>query len=119
MRDAEAVTKRTSKRTSTSGGTNDGEMREVETDRTSGRTFTNNNIELVVLHGRIKNLLNRTTQTVDLVNKKNVAILKVGEDRGKITSTLNGRTRGDAKIGAKFMRDDVSHGGFTKTWRAI
>ena len=51
MGDTKAITEWTSKGASTGGGANDGKMREIETNRAGGWTFTNNNIELVVFHG--------------------------------------------------------------------
>ena len=119
MGDAKAITEWTGEGAGASGGANNCKMWEIETNRASGWTFANYNIELIVFHGRIKDFLNSTTQTVDFVNKKHVAILKICEDRGEIAGTLDGRTRGDTEIGAQLMRNYICHGGFAKTWRTI
>ena len=56
---------------------------------------------------------------MDFINKKHVAILKIGENRGEIAGAFNGWTRSDTEIGAQLMCNYICHSGFAKTRRTI
>jgi hypothetical protein len=49
---------------------------------------------MIVFHGRIKNFLDDMGKPVDLVDKKNVMLMKIGENSRQITGTFNNGTGG-------------------------
>ena len=116
---AETVAERTSKRAGASRGADASEMGEVETDGTGGGAFAYDDVELIVLHRRIENLFNGATETVNFIDKEDVAVFEVGENAGEVAGTLDGRARGDAERGAELVGDDAGHGGFAEARRTV
>ena len=56
---------------------------------------------------------------MDLVNEKHVALVEVGEKRGKISLFFNGRARCHSKVDSHLCGDDARQGGFTQAGRAV
>ena len=67
------------------------EARQIEPDRARGRALADDDVERVVLHRRIEHLFHRAVEAVDLVDEEHVALVEVGEYRGKISRPLDGR----------------------------
>ena len=70
--DAEAVAQRTGHLTCAGCCADQRKARQVDSYGASRGPLADDDIERVVLHGRIKDLLYRTVETVDLVNKQNI-----------------------------------------------
>jgi hypothetical protein len=77
--DAEAVAQRRGQQAGAGGGADQGERRQVELDRTRGGAFADHDVDLIVLHRRIEDLLDHRRQAVDLVHEQHVVRLQVGQ----------------------------------------
>ena len=86
--DAEPVAQGRGQQAGAGGGADQGERRQVEPDRARRRPLADHQVELVVLHRRIEDLLDRRLQPVDLVDEQHVARLQVGEDGGEVAGAL-------------------------------
>ena len=86
--DAEPVAQGRGQEARPGGGADQGERRQVEPDRARRRALADHQVELVVLHRRIEDLLHRRLQPVDLVDEQHVARLQVGQNGGKVTRAL-------------------------------
>ena len=56
---------------------------------------------------------------MDLVDKKNVVLRKIGQQRHQISRTLNGRAGGDPQIHSHFFGNDRRKSGLSKARRAV
>ena len=75
------------------------------------RAASEDQIKLEVLHSWIEVLFHDRAQPMDLVYKKNVMLLEVGQYSGKIFA-LHRRSAGDMEIHPHLRGHDVSHRGF-------
>lgn len=73
--DTKAVTQRRCQLTSARGRADEREMRQIQPDRVGRRTFADDDINGVVLHGRVKDLLDRAVETMNLIDEQNVVFL--------------------------------------------
>ena len=83
-----------------------------------GTTF-NHNVNFIIFHRRIEDFFDSATETVNFIYKKDVAVLEISQNGGKVTGTFNSWTGCHAEISAEFMRDDVRHGGLAEAGRAV
>jgi hypothetical protein len=76
----------------------------ARSDRARRRPLAEHQVELVVLQGRVEDLLDTRPEAVDLVDEQDLARLEVGEDRGEVARLLDGRPEvvrsGDAHLRA-------------------
>src|SRR5205807_5940171 len=79
--EAEAVAQWAGDQARARGGADQGERRDVEAYRPRRWALADHDVELAVLHRRIEHLFHRPAQAVDLVNKEDVAVLEIGEQR--------------------------------------
>ena len=91
LHDAEAVAQRRGQQPGAGGRADQGEWRQVELDRARGRTFTDHDVDLEVLHRRIQDLLDHGRQAVNLVDEQYVARLQVGQQGGQVAGALDHR----------------------------
>jgi hypothetical protein len=92
--DAEARAQGSRDQPRSGGGADQREAWQLEADRAGGRTLTEDDVDLVVLHGRVEVLLGDAAEAVDLVDEQDVAVLEgVGQDRGQVAGLLDGRDR--------------------------
>ena len=80
--------------------------RSILTERAAG-PCTDNEIELKILHGGIEDFLHRRIEPVNLVDEQHVALLEIGEERGKIAGLGNDRAGRGAKVYAELARHDL------------
>ncbi len=85
--------------------------REIDLHRARRRPLADDEVELEVLHRRIKDFLHRRVEPVDLVDEQHVARLEIGEQRGEIAGLGDHRTGGGAEIDAQFARHDLRQRG--------
>ena len=92
-------------------------QRKVDTAR--GGTFADDEIEREILHCRVENLLYGTGQAVDLIDKENVALSKIGKQRSQIPFFLDSGTRGDVQIHTHLGGYDPGQRCFAETGRPV
>ena len=114
---AETVAQRIGQQTEPRRRRNQREFGKIDLDRARRRPFADDQVELVVLHRRIEDLLHRRVQPVDLVDEQHVAVFEVGEQGGKIAGLGDDRPGGGAEIDAKLSRHDLRERGLAKTRR--
>ena len=94
-------------------------MGQIQPDRIGGRAFTDDDIDGIVLHGRIQDLLDCTVQPVDLIHEQNIILVEIGQQRRQITRFFNGRAGGDANIDAHFGGNNTRQCRFAQPRRAM
>ena len=93
-------------------------MRKVELDRAGAGALADNDVELIILHGRIQHLLYDPVQTMDLVDEQNIPVLEIREDGGQITGAFENRAGRGLDFHTKLVSDDVRKRGLTETRRS-
>ena len=78
----------------------------IFTERAAG-PFADDQVELVILHRRIEDLLDRRVEAVDLVDEEHVALFEIGELRREIARLGDDRAGGRAEIDAELARHDL------------
>jgi hypothetical protein len=117
-RDAEAVAQRIGQQARPRGGADQGELRQIDLHRARGRPLADDEVELEILHRRIEHLLDRRIEPMDFVDEENVALLQIGEQRGKIAGLGDHRPRGGAEVDAQLPCDDLRQRGLAEARRA-
>ena len=112
--DAETVAERRSEEPRAGGRADEGERRQVELEGSRGRPFPDHDVDLVVLHRRIEDLLDGRIQAVDFVDEEHVTGLEVGQQGGEVAAALDDRARRLAQIRPHFVGDDVREGGLAE-----
>ena len=118
MGDAEAVAQRRRDQAGAGGGADHGERRHVEADGAGARTLADDDVQLVILHGRVEHFLDGTAEAVDLVDEEDVALLEVGEDGGDVGLALERRAGSGADGDAHLAGDDAGQRGLAQAGRA-
>ena len=80
---------------------------QIDLDRARRRSFADDQVELIVLHRRIEDFLDRRIKPVDFVDEEDVAVLEIGEQRREIACLGDDRPRGRAEIDAELARHDL------------
>src|SRR2546429_5889965 len=88
--DSKPSTQRRRDQSGPSGRTNQGEFRQFQFDRTCPRSLTNQQIETEIFHRRIELFFEGRQQTMDFINEKYVAFLKIRKQRRNVSSLFNG-----------------------------
>ena len=117
-RNAEAVAQRIGQQAGARGGAHKRERLQWDLHRASRRPLADDEIELEVLHGRIKDFLDRRIEPVDLVDEQHVARFQISDQRGEIAGLGDHRPGGGAKIHPQFARDDLRQRGLAEAGRA-
>ena len=99
------------------GRADEGEARQIQADAAGVGAAVNDDVQLEILHRRIKIFLDGLLQAVDFVNKKDIARLQVGEQAGEVAGFFDGGAAGAFEIGAHALGDDVGEGGFAQAGR--
>ena len=99
------------------GGADQGEPGEVDLHRARRRPLADDEVELVVLHRRVEDLLHRRVEAVDLVDEEDVALLQVGEQRGEIAGLGDDGPRGGAETHPQLARHDLGERGLAEARR--
>src|SRR5687768_5380890 len=76
-------------------------------DRLCLRTFGQSDVDLVVLHRGIEELLDHRSQPVDLVDEENVAGPQVRERADEVAGLLQGGPGGGADVHTELARDEL------------
>ena len=116
-RNAEAVAQRIGEQTSARGGADQREGRQIDLHRARRRPLADDEVELEILHRRIKDFLDRRIEPVDFVDEQHVARFEIGEQRREVAGLGDHRARGGAKVDAELARDDLRQRGLAEAGR--
>ncbi|KQS81802.1 hypothetical protein ASG32_03385 [Methylobacterium sp. Leaf361] len=116
-RDPEPVAQRRRQQPRSRRGADQRELRQLDLDRARRRALADDQVELVILHGRVEDLLDRRVEPVDLVDEQDVALLQVGELGGQIPGLGDHRPGGRAEVHAEFARHDLRQRGLAEPGR--
>src|SRR5665811_667290 len=92
MRETEPITKRRCDETGPRGCADQCEVGYLQPNTTRAGTLPQHNIYLEILHGGVENLLNRTIETMYLIDKQHISRLKIGENRRHVRFAFKRRT---------------------------
>ncbi len=115
----EAVTERGADPPRAGRRADDGERLETQAEAARRRPLPDHDVERVVLHRRVEDLLDRAVQAVDLVDEEHVALLQRGEDRGQVTGTLDRGSGRVADVHPELPSDDRRERRLAQTGRAV
>ena len=101
------------------GGADQGEPGQVQPDGVGAGALAHDDVQGVVLHGRVQDLLHGPVQPVDLVHKEDVPLVEVRQQRRQIPGLLDGRARGDADARPHLLGDDPGQRGLAQAGRAV
>ena len=91
---------------------------EVDLHRARGRAFTDDQIELVVLHRRIENFLDGGAEPVNFVDEQDVPLFEVGQQGREIAGLGNHRAGRRAEADAHLLGHDLRERRLAETGRA-
>ena len=106
-RNAEAVAQRRGEQARARRRADQRERRQIDLHRARRRPLADDQVELVILHRRIEDFLDRRIEAVDLVDEQHVALLEIGEQRGEVAGLGDHRAGGGAEIDAELARHDL------------
>ncbi len=70
--------------------------------------------DAAVFHRRIEHFLDDRVKPMDFIDKQDIALLQIGEQRGKIAGLGDDRAGSGAKADTEFPRDDLGEGGLAQ-----
>lgn len=114
----EAVAQRRRKLARAGGRPDQGKMRQVQADRAGRRSLADHDVELKILHGGIKDLLNRAVESVNLIDEKDVMLPQIRQQRDKIPLPLESGAGGHPDLHPHFIGDDLGQRRFAEARRA-
>ena len=94
-------------------------MRQVEPDGVRAGALADDDVDGVVLHRGIEDLLHRAVEAVDLIDKENVVLTQVGQKRREVARLFDGGAGGDANVDAHLGGDDARERRFAEARRAV
>ena len=90
-------------------------LRQLQLYRARGSALSNQQIQVVILHGRIKLFFERRNQTMDFINEEHVAFLKVGQQRRNVSRLFDRWSSSAAQFCAHLVSDDVRQRSFPQS----
>jgi len=106
-RNAEPVAQWRRQQACTRGGTDQRKGRQVQPHGTGRWPLPDHDVEGIVLHRGIEDLLHDRRQAVDFVNEQNIVRLKICQDRGEVARFRNHRAGGCAEADAHLAGQDL------------
>jgi hypothetical protein len=100
-------------------GADEREPRERHLDGPGARPLPDHDVELVVLHRGIEDLLDDGRHSVDFVDEEDLALGEVGQDRREIARLLQHRARGRLDGRAQLGRNHVRQRRLAEPGRAV
>src|SRR5262249_58084792 len=85
-RNAKAVAQRIGKKARARRRPDERERRKIDLHRTRRRPLADNQIELKILHCRIKDFLDRRIEAMNLVDEQHVTRFEISEERAEIAA---------------------------------
>jgi hypothetical protein len=117
--DAEAGAQRPGQQAGARRRPDQGEFLQRHLHRPRARPLADEDVELVVLHRRIEDLLDHRRQAVDLVDEEDLVLLQVGEHGGEVARLLDHRPGGRAHRHAELVADHVGERRLAEAGRAV
>ena len=99
-------------------GTDQGEPGQGKLNASGVRTLIDDDVELVVLHGRIEVFLDGRVEAMDLVDEEHVSPLEIRQDTGEVAGLFDLRTAGAMDVRIHGTGNDVGESGLSETGRA-
>jgi len=106
-RNAEPIAQRRGQQSQPGGRRHQREFGQIDLDRPRRRPFADDEVQLIILHGRIEDFLDRRIEPMDLVDEEDVAFFQIGQKGGEITGLGDHRTGGGAEIDTQLAADDL------------
>ena len=119
MHDAEARTQRRGDQAGARGGADQREMVQVEGMNARARSLSDHQIDPIVFHRRIENLLDGGQQAMDLIEEENLARFERSENGGEVALALEERAGTGLDGDAELVGDDLRERGFAQAGRAV
>ena len=119
MNHPEAVTQRRRQKPCPGGGPHQGEFRQFQAHGAGGGAFPYHDVDTVVFHGRVQDLLHLAVQAVDLVHEQQVSLLQVVQDGRHLPGLLDGGPAGDLQMDAHLIGDDSRQRGLPQAGRPV
>ena len=94
-------------------------MRQIQPDGVGRRPLAYDNIQSVVLHGGVQNFLHGAVQPVDLVDKEDISLLQIAQDRCHFPRFSDGRSRSDLHMCSHLIGNDSGERGLSKSGRSV
>ena len=116
---AETGSERCSKQSATCSGTHQCKRVQVNLYAACRGTFVNHYINAVVLHCAVQILLYHGRQSVYLIDKQHVVLLKRCQYSSQIAGLVEHGAAGYLESHAQLVRDDVRQGGLSQSWRSV
>src|SRR5690606_4313737 len=117
--DAEACAHRRGQQAEARGRTDQREALDRHRDRLRLGAVRETDVDAVILHRRIEELLDDRTQAVDLVDEEDVALAQVREDADEIARLLEHRPRGRLDVHAQLARHQHGERGLAQAGRTV
>ena len=118
LHNAEAGTQGGRQKPAPGRGPDQGKAREVDLHGAGAWALVDHDVDHKLLHRRVKVFLHDVGNPVNLIHKKDVALLEVRQNSGQIPGPFQDRARSRPKIGAHFPGNDVGQGRLPQTGRA-
>src|SRR5512134_2154987 len=114
MHESEPVAQRRGQGSCLCRRTYQGEAGQIELHRACRGSLTDDQVQLEVLHRRVQGLLDRSRQAMNLVDKEDVMLLEVRQDRRKIARVRQDQAGRRTERPSHFTRNDVGNGRLSK-----
>src|SRR3990172_3816933 len=119
VRGPEAVAQRRGDASGPRRRADDREGLEGEPERPRRRPLADHDVEGVVLHRRVEDLLDRVVEAMDLVDEKDVALVEAREHRGEVAGPLDRRAGRVADVDPELAGDDRGERRLAEAGRAV
>ncbi|CDC72964.1 putative uncharacterized protein [Oscillibacter sp. CAG:155] len=119
QRHAEPVPQRRGELPGPGGSPDEGELGQIQPDGVGAGALAHDDVQGVVLHGGIEDLLHRAVEPVNLVHEEDIPLAEVGEKRCQVAGLFNGRAGGDADVHPHLLGDDARQSGLAQARGAV
>jgi hypothetical protein len=99
------------------GGSDERELRQVESHAARVGTLIDHDVDPEVFHRGVEILFHRFRDTVDFVDEQDVALLEVREQACEVAGFFHHGAGGDADVAFHFLTEDEREAGFAQTGR--
>ena len=119
QRDAEAVAQRRGQLARARRRADEREVRQIEADGVRARPLANDDVDGVVLHRGVQDLLHAAVQAVDLVDEQDVPLAQIRQKRRKVARLFNGGAGRDADVHSHFLGNNARERRLAEARRAV
>ena len=119
MHHTKTVTKRCRQKSCPGSRPHQRKLRQIQTYRPGRSSLPDHNINSIILHSRIKDLLHLPVQAVDLIHKQNISLLQIIKDRSHLPRLLNSRPGSHLHMNPHLIGNNPRKSSLTKPRRTI